>query len=50
MEYGKWATYKGTRYMIVDWTENTVTLYSPASNCFAVLKSHISEVSDFMEL
>jgi hypothetical protein len=46
LAYGKWCTVKGERYMIVDWTKNTVTVYALGENkTFA--KEVVEEVSDF---
>jgi hypothetical protein len=46
LEYGKWCTVAGKRWMITDWTKNSVTVYGiGATHTFA--KEVVTEVSDF---
>jgi hypothetical protein len=46
LAYGKFCTVKGERYMIVDWTKNTVTVYALGKN-HTFAKEVVEEVSDF---
>lgn len=47
LEYGKWCTVSGQRYMIVDWTKWTVIVHtSDGRKTFD--KSVVTEVTDFL--
>lgn len=46
LEYGKWCTVNGERYMIVDWTKNTVKVYALGAN-HTFAKEVVTDVSDF---
>jgi hypothetical protein len=50
LEYGLWCTVRGHRYMIVDWTKNTVTVWD-SSTAYGQRRtfdrSVVEDVSDF---
>lgn len=46
LEYGKWCTVGGKRYMILDWTKNRVQVYNGDSRPWFD-RSVVTEVSDF---
>jgi hypothetical protein len=48
LEYGKWATYAGKRYMITDWTDEDVQLFREQGG-FWVGRKHVTDVSDFKQ-
>lgn len=48
LEYGKWATYAGKRWMITDWTDEDVNLFR-SEQTVTVGRNHITDVSDFMQ-
>lgn len=48
LEYGKWCTVKGERYMIVDDTKNRVIVFTKDGRKYFD-KSVVTEVSDFMQ-
>lgn len=50
LEYGKWCTVSGKRWMITNWTRNTVTVWDSVngkSRTFA--REVVTEVSDFSQ-
>lgn len=49
IDYGKWCTYNGKRYMITDWSEDKedVQLFSEGAS-FWVGAKHLFDISDFM--
>lgn len=50
LEYGKWITVAGKRWMVTDWSKNTVTVWDREAGADRKFdKSVVTEVSDFME-
>jgi len=48
LEYGKWCTVRGHRYMIVDWTKNTVVVWDGLEmKNRSFDNSVVEDVSDF---
>lgn len=48
LEYGKWCTVRGTRYMIVDWTRNHVKV-NTANGSRLFHRSVVEQVTDFYD-
>lgn len=50
LEYGKWCTVAGKRWMVTDWSKWTVTVWDSQAGADRKFdKSVVTEVSDFME-
>lgn len=47
--YGRWVTYKGERFMILDARTYIVEIYLGAGETKWVSKRDVSEVSDFLK-
>lgn len=48
LEYGQWCTIDGHRYMIIDWTNESVTVFHNGEH-FEYENEFVSNISDFMQ-
>ena len=48
LEYGDWCTIDGHRYMIIDWTDESVIIFHDGDH-LEYSNEYVSDISDYMQ-